>query len=82
MREKIRNRYDQVPHLTQDTNGKVTNSQWDITSKNKDVSLFPASDHKTTINRCAQKHNKHSKEITCMIHKRSTAFEQSVKIFY
>ena len=25
--EKIRNRYNQVPHLTQDTNGKVTNSQ-------------------------------------------------------
>ena len=24
---KIRNRYSQVPHLTQDTNGKVTNSQ-------------------------------------------------------
>ena len=24
--EKIRNRYNQVPHLTQDTNGKVTNS--------------------------------------------------------
>ena len=24
---KIRNRYNQVPHLTQDTNGKVTNSQ-------------------------------------------------------
>ena len=24
---KIRNRYIQVPHLTQDTNGKVTNSQ-------------------------------------------------------
>ena len=24
---KIRNRYDQVPHLTQDTNGNVTNSQ-------------------------------------------------------
>ena len=23
---KIRNRYNQVPHLTQDTNGKVTNS--------------------------------------------------------
>ena len=22
---KIRNRYNQVPHLTQDTNGKVTN---------------------------------------------------------
>ena len=26
-RAKIRNRYNQVPHLTQDTNGKVTNSQ-------------------------------------------------------
>ena len=24
---KIRNRYNQVPHLTQDTNGEVTNSQ-------------------------------------------------------
>ena len=24
---KFRNRYNQVPHLTQDTNGKVTNSQ-------------------------------------------------------
>ena len=24
---KIRNRYNQVPNLTQDTNGKVTNSQ-------------------------------------------------------
>ena len=29
-RAKIRNRYNQVPHLTQDTNGKVTNSQLDI----------------------------------------------------
>ena len=24
---KIRNRYNQAPHLTQDTNGKVTNAQ-------------------------------------------------------
>ena len=24
---KIRNRYNQIPHLTHDTNGKVTNSQ-------------------------------------------------------
>ena len=28
---KIRNRYNQVPHLTQDTDGKVTNSQLDTT---------------------------------------------------
>ena len=26
-RAKIRNRYNQAPHLTQDTNGKVTTSQ-------------------------------------------------------
>ena len=29
---KIRNRYNQVPHLTQDTNGKVTNSKLDNTN--------------------------------------------------
>ena len=30
---KIMNRYNQVPHLTQDTNGKVTNSQLDTTNE-------------------------------------------------
>ena len=30
---KIRNRYNQVPHLTQDTNGKVTNSQLNTTNE-------------------------------------------------
>ena len=29
---KIRNLYNQVPFLTQDTNGKVTNSQLDTTN--------------------------------------------------
>ena len=29
-RAKIRNRYNQAPHLIQDTNGKVTTSQLDI----------------------------------------------------
>ena len=43
---KIRNRYNQVPHLTQDTNGKVTNSQLDTTNENQEVSPFPAGDHK------------------------------------
>ena len=28
-----KNRYNQVPHLTQDTNGKVTNSHLDITNE-------------------------------------------------
>ena len=32
---KIRNQYNQVPHLTQDTNGKVTNSQLDTTKESQ-----------------------------------------------
>ena len=43
---KIRNRYYQVPHLTQDANGKVTNSQLDTTNESQEVSPFPAGDHK------------------------------------
>ena len=34
---KIRNRYNQVPHLTQDTNGKVTNAQLDSTNESQEV---------------------------------------------
>ena len=48
---KIRNRYNQVPHLIQDTNGKVTNSQLDTTNESQEVSSFPAGDHKAHINR-------------------------------
>ena len=40
--EEIRNRYNQVPHLTQDTNGKVTNSHLDTTNESQEVSPFPA----------------------------------------
>ena len=59
---KIRNRYNQVPHLTQDTNGKVTNSQLDTTNESQEVSPFPAGDHKAHINRRAQRHSKHKTE--------------------
>ena len=58
----IRNRYNQVPHLTQDTNGKVTKSQLNTTNARPEVSLFPAGDHKAQINRRAQRHNKHKTE--------------------
>ena len=34
---KIRSRYNQVPHPTQDTNGKVTNSQIDTTDESQDM---------------------------------------------
>ena len=66
---KIRNRYNQVPRLTQDTNWKVTNSQLDTTDEGQEVSPFPAGDHKAHINRRTQRHSKHKTE---QKHKRST----------
>ena len=59
---KIRNRYNQVPHLTQDTNGKVINLQLDTTNDSQEVSPFPAGDHKAHINRRVQIHSKHMTE--------------------
>ena len=59
---KIRNRYNQVPHLTQDTNGKVTNSPLDTTNESQEVCPFPAGDHKAHINRRSQRHSKHKTE--------------------
>ena len=79
---KIRNRYNKVPHLTQDTNGKVTNSQLDTTNESQEVSPFPAGDHRAHINRHAQRHSKHKTE---QKHKRSTkkyCHETFSKIFY
>ena len=43
---------------------------------------FPSRWPQGNKNRRAQKHNKHTTEITWMIHKRSTAKEPSVNIFY
>ena len=65
---KIRNRYNQAPHLTQNTNRKGTNSHLDMTNTSQKVSPFPARDHKAQINGRAQRHNKHKTEK----HKRST----------
>ena len=59
---KIRNRYNQVPHLTQDTNGKVTNLQSDTTNESQEVSPFPAGDHKAHINIRTQRQSKHKTE--------------------
>ena len=66
---KIRNRYNQVPHLTQDTNGKETNSQLDTTNESQKLSPFPAGGHKAHINRRAQRHSNHK---TLKTQKRST----------
>ena len=50
-RTKIRNRYNQAPHLAQNTNGKVTTSQLDITNEIQEASPLPAGDHKAAMNR-------------------------------
>ena len=59
-----RNRYNQVPQLTQDTNGKVTNSQLDTTNESQEakVSPFPAGDRKANINKLTQGHSNHKTE--------------------
>ena len=54
--------YNQVPHPTQDTNGKVTNSQLDTINESQEVSPFPAGDHIAQINRRTQRHSKHKTE--------------------
>ena len=59
---KIRNRYNPVPHLTQDTDRKVTNSQLDTTNESQEVSPFPAGDHRAHINRGAQRNSKNKRE--------------------
>ena len=61
-RIKIRNRYNQAPHLTQGTNGKVATSQLDITNESQEVSPFPTGDHKASINRRARKQSKNKTE--------------------
>ena len=81
-RTKIRNRYNQAPHLTQDTNGIVTTSQLDITNVSQEVSLFPVGNRKSLINRRARKHNKNKTEIAKLIHKGSTDLGTVSKIFY
>ena len=65
---KIRNRYNQVPHLTQDTNGKVTNSQKTPQTRAKRSAL---SQQVTTKHTKTDAH-RHSKHKTEQKHKRST----------
>ena len=58
----IRNRYNQVPHLNQDTYWKVTHSQLDTTNESEEVSPFAAGDHTAHINRRAHRHSQHKRE--------------------
>ena len=79
---KIRNLYNQVPQLTQDTNGKLTNLQLDTTSESQEVSPFPAGDHKAHINRRAQRHSKHKTEKNLKDPQKKYRHGTVSKIFY
>ena len=48
---RIRNRYNQVPHLSQDTKWESNEITINITNKGQEVSPFPSGDHKTAMNR-------------------------------
>ena len=63
-RAKIRDRYNQAPHVTLDTNGKVITSRLDITNESQEVIPFPAGYHTASINRRARKHIKNKRKIT------------------
>ena len=48
---RIRNRYNQVPHLSQDTKWKSIKITINNTNKSQEVSPFPSGDHKAAMNR-------------------------------
>ena len=79
---KIRNRYNQVPHLTQDTNSKVTNSQLDTIHMSQEVSPFQAGDHKAHTNRRTQRHSKHKTEKNIKDPQKKYRLGTVSKIFY
>ena len=76
------NRYNQVPHLTQDTNGKVTNLQLDTKNESQEVSPFPAGDHKAHINRRILMHRKHKTEKIIKDPQKKYRLGTVSKIFY
>ena len=48
---KIKNRYNQVPHLTQNTTWKSDKNTIKYHKESQEVSSFPAGDHKAVMNR-------------------------------
>ena len=79
---KIRNRYNQVPHLTQNTNRKVTDSQLDTTNESQEVSPFPTGDHEEHFNRRTQRHSKYKTEKNIKDPQKKYRLGTVSKIFY
>ena len=48
---RIRNRYNQVPHLSQDTKWESNKITINISNKSQEVSPFPSGDYKAAMNR-------------------------------
>ena len=60
---KIRNRYNQVPHLTQDTNGhQLESEKLTIRHHKREPRGQPIPSRRPQINRYAHRHNKHKTE--------------------
>ena len=59
---KIRNRHNQAPHLTQDTNGKVTNSQKTPQTRAKRSAPPPSRRPRSTHKQTRTQHSKHKTE--------------------
>ena len=78
---KVRKRYNKVPHLIKDTTWESNKLQSISPTSAKRSALSKQVDHKAAMNRRISMRNTRHKK-TQMIDKRSTALEQSVKIFY
>ena len=76
----IGNQYNQAPHLSQDTKWENNKITINMTNKSQEARPFTAGDHKAA--RTASKAPQTQDIKTQMIHKRSTALEWLVKIFY
>ena len=74
---KIRKRYNQVPHLTQDTTRESYKGTINITNKSQEVSPFPAGDHKAAMNRRESMKNTRHKNTND--HQKKLSLEGSVK---
>ena len=72
---KIRKRYNQVSHLTQETTWESNKNSINIINKSQEVSPFPAGDHKAAMNRRESMRNTNDPQ-------RKYRLERSVKIFY
>ena len=58
---RIRNRYNQVPHLSQDAKLESTKITINISNKSQEVSPFPLDNHKAAMNRHESMANKRHK---------------------